>query len=224
MKTSKKRVTIVHTSFVIFDTLQALFREMVPGVEVKNIVDDSLLPEVMAKGGITENVQERMNTYFKMAEQSGADLVFSQCSSVGEAADTSANEIGIPVIKVDTRMAEEACRVGKRIGVVATVSTTMGLTCRLVEATAKRLEHEIEVVPCLVEGAFEALIGGDRQSHDEKVLGAIRGLLDQVEVVVCAQGSMAKIVGELGDPQVPVLTSLRSGVQSVADYFEELNE
>ncbi len=42
-----KKLAVLHTSFVSIDDLKVLFAEIIPGIEVMNIVDDSLLAEVM---------------------------------------------------------------------------------------------------------------------------------------------------------------------------------
>lgn len=214
-------VHIVHTSFVSVQDLVDLFKELAPGVQVRHTVDDSLLPEVLANGGVTPRVRSRMVEYYKAAADGGADVIFNQCSSVGEVADLASQVVNVPVIKVDQRMAEVACNTGRRIAVVATLETTLGPTCRLVEATAKRLGKDIEIRRVLVEGAFDVLVGGDRAKHNKMVLDAIRGVMDQVDVVVCAQGSMMAILPELGPTRVPVLTSPRLGVQSVAEFLEQ---
>ncbi len=218
MPSSKKSVPVVflvHTSFVSVQHLTELFQELGPDLELRHIVDDSLLKEVLANGGVTPAVRRRMRGYYQAAELAGASLIFNQCSSVGEAADAAARAVRVPVVKVDTAMAEEACRIGSRIGVVATLETTLGPTCRLIEATAKRMRKRVVVTRGLVKGAFEKLVGGDRARHNAMVLEAIRALAQKVDVVVCAQGSMVAILPELGPTPVPVLTSPRLGVASV---------
>ena len=221
MKNSLPRpvVCIVHTSFVSVTQLTDLFAELAPQAQVRHIVDDTLLPEVLTNRGVTSRVRSRMCEYYKAAELAGADLIFNQCSSVGEVADLAANIVTVPVIKVDTRMAELACKTGPRIGVVATLETTLGPTCRLIESTAARLGAKIEVTRCLVEGAFQHLIDGNRAKHNQMVLDAIRDLSRRTDVIVCAQGSMMAIVPDLGPTPVPVLTSPRLGVQSAAEWL-----
>jgi len=221
MSTPKPRpvVCIVHTSFVSVTQLTELFAELAPQAQVRHIVDDTLLPEVLANCGVTPRVRTRMCEYYRNAELAGADLIFNQCSSVGEVADIASTLVSVPVIKVDTKMAEIACATGTKIGVVATLETTLGPTCRLIESTAARLGKQIEVTRCLVEGAFDKLIGGDRPKHNQMVLDAIRDLSQRIDVIVCAQGSMMAIVPDLGPTRVPVLTSPRLGVQSAADWL-----
>lgn len=222
MNTKKGVVTIVHTSFVSVDDLTALFHELGPEFQVRHIVDDSLLPEVLANGGVTKEVTSRICAYYKAAQEAGSDLVFNQCSSVGEAADIAATMIRTPVVKVDKKMAQVACETGTRIAVVATLETTLGPTCRLLESTAKEMQKEIVIEPLLVEGAFDKLIAGDRGQHNTMVLVAIKGALDRVDAVVCAQGSMVAILPELGETRIPVLTSPRMGVASAVAELRKI--
>ena len=216
------KITLVHTSFVSVDDLTALFKEIGPNIQIRHIVDDSLLPEVLANGGVTNAVRSRVCAYYRAAQDSGADLIFNQCSSVGEAADIAAQLINVPVIKVDEMMAQVACETGKRIAVAATLETTLGPTCRLVEKTAQQMGKEIVIEPLLIEGAFDELISGNRSKHNQMVLTAIKGVLATVDVVVCAQGSMVAILPELGKTEVPVLTSPRMGVAAAVEKLNQI--
>ncbi len=217
-----KTVFIIHTSSVSVSDLNALFAEMAPGVIVRNIIDDSLLPEVLANGGVTPAVRRRICQYAIQAESAGASLIFNQCSSVGEVADIAATMVNIPLVKVDERMAETACRTGSRIGVVATLPTTMGPTVRLIRKMAAKLCKEITITEELSVGAFEKLISGDRKTHNEMVIASIRKLAENVDVVVCAQGSMLALKADLGETPVPVLMSPPLGVQHAAEVLETL--
>lgn len=219
MSNDKKTVFIIHTSGVSANELNALFKEMAPDVTVRNIIDDSLLPEVLENGGVTDGVRRRIREYAKLAESAGADLIFNQCSSVGEAASEAARDVKVPLVKVDERMAEVACETGRRVGVIATLGTTLGPTCRLIRETAKRMGKDIEIVERLCEGAFDKLIAGDRKTHNEMVISAIRELAREVDVVVCAQGSMTALLPDLGETPVPVLTSPRLGVEKAVQVL-----
>ncbi len=219
MSNDKKTVFIIHTSGVSANELNALFKEMAPDVTVRNIIDDSLLPEVLENGGVTDGVRRRIREYARLAESAGADLIFNQCSSVGEAASEAARDVKVPLVKVDERMAEVACETGRRVGVIATLGTTLGPTCRLIRETAKRMGKDIEIVERLCEGAFDKLIAGDRKTHNEMVISAIRELAREVDVVVCAQGSMTALLPDLGETPVPVLTSPRLGVEKAVQVL-----
>ena len=61
----------------------------------------------------------------------------------------------------------------------------------------------------LCEGAFEALMSGDQTTHDQKVAAALISLSKEVDVIVLAQASMARVVDTLepADKIVPILAS-----------------
>jgi len=217
-----KTVFIIHTSGVSVADLNTLFAEQAPNVTVRNIIDDSLLPEVLANGGVTPGVARRLCQYAVQAEAAGATLIFNQCSSVGEVADIAAKMVRVPLVKVDERMAETACRTGSRIGVVATLPTTMGPTVRLIKRMAEKLGTQVTVTEELSAGAFEKLIAGDRKAHNEIVIASIRKLAQQVDVVVCAQGSMLALKPDLGETPVPVLMSPPLGVQHAVEVLNTL--
>ena len=205
---------MVHTSFVSHADLMALFAEIVPEAKVFNIVDDSLLHDVMQSGGITDRIVERMCHYFESAASNGADLIFNQCSSVGEAADVAAKRVSIPVVKIDQAMAERAVELGKRIAVVATVRSTMKPSCNLVRSAAARAGRQIEVVEYLVDGALDVLMKEkNREKHNALVLQAVRRAEVECDAIVLAQGSMTVLLPELKDVRTPVLTSPRLGVE-----------
>ncbi len=219
----KKTVFIIHTNQLAGGDLTRLFSEMAPDVTVRNIIDDSMLAEVLAAGGVTPGVLRRYCQYAVLAEASGADLIFSQCSSVGEAADIARSMISVPLVKIDERMAEVACQKGSRIAVVATAATTLGPTTRLLNRTAERLGKRITIVEELRTDAFERMLAGDRKGHNEILLGRIRDLFSRVDVVVCAQGSMLSLKPDLGETPIPVLMSPPIGVAHAVEVLRGLN-
>jgi aspartate/glutamate racemase len=216
------RIAIVHTSFLAVESFTQLFEELAPEIVVHHIVDDSLLPEVVAAGCVTDAAHSRLCDLFKAAEKSGADVIFSQCSSVGEVADAAAALVDIPIVKVDAEMARVACLTGERVAIAATLGSTLAPTERLIAATAAALGTRAEIHSTLVEGAFERLEAGDRAGHNQRVGDAIRRLAAEADVVVCAQGSMAAALPEIGDVGVPVLTSPRLGAESALRTLREV--
>lgn len=215
MKDGRPFIVVIHTSFVSVDHLRGLFAEIIPEALVRHIVDDSLLADVMAAGQLTAPVTRRVCAYACLAEQMGADLLFNQCSSVGEAVNVARTMIAVPYVKVDEPMAAEAVRLGRRIAVVATVASTVGPSVRLVEEAAAAAGVEAKVEPVLVDGALDILMKeGNREKHNHLVLEAIRKSEADSDAIVLAQGSMVVLEPLLGSTRVPVLTSPRRGVMN----------
>jgi Asp/Glu/hydantoin racemase len=131
------------------------------------------------------------------------------CSSIGPAVEAGAKLMGVPVLRVDQPMVDKAVTIGKRIGVIATLSTTLEPTADLIQRRATIAGRQIELTSRLVEGAFEALMAGDGATHDAKVAAALKELSQQVDVIVLAQASMARVVDSLAsaDKRVPILAS-----------------
>ena len=100
----------------------------------------------------------------------GADAVMVTCSSIGPGVVLAQQLFDIPVIRVDEAMAEAAVRMGRRIGVMATLRTTLEPTIALLREKAAEAGIEIEIVDSLCDGAFDAVLAGDTddaRSHSE---------------------------------------------------------
>jgi len=213
-------LVIVHTGPVTVQPLAALAPELLPGVRVVNLVDDSLLKDTMAAGQVTPEVTRRLAQYMLIGQEMGATLILNACSSVGEAADAVRPLLNVPVVKIDTAMAERAVASGKRIGVAATVQTTLDPTARLIERVAAEAGKGVQVSRKLCEGAFDALLAGDTARHDEIVERNLVELAGEVDIIVLAQVSMGRVADQLGERiRTPVLTSPRLGLERVAEVL-----
>ena len=138
-----KTVVVIHTGPATIQPIKQQFLEILPDIRVINIMDDSLLNDVMAAGSLTEAVSGRVLSYMQQGEKMGAAALLNACSSVGEAAIAARPLIGIPIIKIDDTMAEKAITLGRKIGVVATVKTTLEPTVRLIRLKAAEVDKEI---------------------------------------------------------------------------------
>lgn len=218
---SRKRLAFLHTVSSNAAVFKALAEELLPDVDVYHIVDESLLQNTIRAGQLQPATTRRLITLIGLAQESGADAVLVTCSSIGSAVELSRAAVDIPVFRVDEPMADEAIRLGQRIGVAATLRTTLDPTAALIRARAAQAQRsDVTVITELCEGAFEAVVAGNTQRHDELVAQGLERLAPQVDVIVLAQASMARAVDALPPEslarRVPILTSPRSGVMQVA--------
>ncbi len=218
-----KTLGLIHTSATLVPVFQKLCADYLPGVNVFNIVDDSLIKDVIAKNELTNNTARRVVNYVGSAEAAGADLIMVTCSSIGSAVEASAALTNVPVLRVDQAMADIAVQTGSKIGVIATLPTTLEPTSDLVRRRATAAGKQIELTSILCEGAFDALMSGDTEKHDGKVAKALIELSTEVDVIVLAQASMARVVDTLAeaDKRVPILASPALAVQHIADLAKE---
>jgi Asp/Glu/hydantoin racemase len=213
------RVCLLHTVTSLPAVFGGLLPEEVGTVDAVNIVDETLLQDTV-EHGMLDRTRRRVAAYAGYAEESGAAAVLVTCSSIGEAAEEARASVGIPVYRVDAPMAAEAAAaVGTRgrIGVLATLAATLRPTGDLLRRAPGAGSQIVESV---CPGAFEALRGGDTERHDAIVGAEVRRLAAEVDVLVLAQASMARVVAGLPAEEVPatVLTSPRSGVRQLRPY------
>jgi Asp/Glu/hydantoin racemase len=214
----RKTLGLIHTSATLVPVFAQLCKAKLPGVDTFNIVDDSLVRAIGARGALTADIARRVAGYIASAEAGGADLVLVTCSSIGPAVEAAAPFAAVPVLRVDEPMADAAVRAGARIGVIATLPTTLHPTTDLVRRRAAKAGKHIEVTSRLCEGAFDALMAGDAAKHDALVAAALKELSAQVDVIVLAQASMARVVDTLApaDKRVPILASPALAIEHVA--------
>jgi Asp/Glu/hydantoin racemase len=124
--------------------------------------------------------------------------------------------VNIPVVRIDSAMAEEAVQRATRIGVAATLPTTLQPTTRQLQEKAAELHKPVDIRSQLIEGAFARLSAGDRAGHDALLVEGLAKLASEVDVVVLAQASMARVVPQLpASTQEKFLSSPRSGILRV---------
>ncbi|HRZ96716.1 MAG TPA: aspartate/glutamate racemase family protein, partial [Paludibacter sp.] len=204
-----KRLYLLHTSAIMVPVFQELTDKYFKGRDIKvfNIVDDSLIKNTIERGELTPDTSRRVVDYIGSAEAGGADFVLATCSSIGAAVEIGAALSTIPVLRVDQPMADLAIEIGTKIGVVATLSTTLEPSGDLVRRRAIVAGKEIQLTSRLCDGAFEALLGGKPELHDQKVAAVLKELSNEVDVILLAQASMARVVAQLSeeDKKVPIL-------------------
>jgi Asp/Glu/hydantoin racemase len=127
----------------------------------------------------------------------------------------------VPNLKIDEPMAEKAVATGQKIAVLATVASTLGPTCRLLEAKARERGATVALTPRLCEGAFDLLLAGQTEEHDRRVADAVLAAARDHDVIVFAQASMARLVPQLeGRVSTPLLASPALAMQKIARMLE----
>ena len=130
------------------------------------MVDESLIKDTIREGRLRRVTMRRLLAMIESARSGrcgrGAGDVLLDRAGV----DLAQQLFDIPVIRVDEAMAEEAVRMGRRIGVMATLRTTLEPTIALLREKAAEAGVEIEIVESLCDGAFDAVLAGD--THDPR--------------------------------------------------------
>jgi Asp/Glu/hydantoin racemase len=209
------KLAFIHTSHVLIPIFSTLARKLLPEVEIFHMTDESLIRNTIAAQNLTKTTIRRLVAMIGSAHEGGADAVMVTCSSIGPGVKVARQVYDFPVLRVDEPMAESAVKAGTRIGVAATLSTTLEPTIQLIEETAKSRGRAVEIVPSLCRGAFEAVLAGDTERHDSMVAEALASLQERADVIVLAQASMARVLSKLSPGGTPILSSPELALEHV---------
>jgi Asp/Glu/hydantoin racemase len=215
------RLALIHTVGSLAPVFADLASELLPDVDTTSTVDEALLGETIAAGRIEPSTASRLEQHVRTELEAGADIVLVTCSSVGPVVEAIAGRSARPVLRIDEAMADRAIAIGPRIGVIATLRTTLEPTADLIRRRAAAAgDRPVEIVTRVVDGAFAALKAGAVDEHDRLIREALLNLVPDVDVVVLAQASMARVAATL-PPDVtasrPILSSPRLAMERVAE-------
>ena len=218
------KVALVYTSTTpeLIDMVEREVRENIgQDAEIISLQDPSILAQVREAGYVTPAPAARLIGMYMDAIGQGADAVLNICSSVGEVADsvqTAAAYIGVPIVRIDEDMCREAVRLGSRIGVLATLSTTLEPTKGTINRVARAMGRHVTLVDGLIDGAF----GLDQAQFRRLLLEAAGKIINQVDVIVLAQGSMAYVEKDITAAYgKPTLSSPRFGAVALKKALAE---
>ena len=118
-------------------------------------------------------------------------------------------------------MAIEAVEKGSKIVILGTLESVLVPTAELIKAKAKEMNKAVEVEQACCCSAFEALINGDPQKHDELLIEEVKKADDKGDVIVFGQGSMSRLIPRARQTvSSPILECLESGVKQAKGHFD----
>jgi Asp/Glu/hydantoin racemase len=126
------------------------------------------------------------------------------------------------MLQIDRPMMELAVNTGKKIGIIATLPTTVPSSERLLKLVAEEAKKDIEVKTVLCSTAFKELEKGNVERHNEILLEEIDKLSKEVDCICMAQVSMSVLESKLTNTKVPVYNSGRTGFTRVREILESL--
>ena len=215
-------LALVHTIPANIEAFDALAGELAPEIPIRHAMHDELLKEALEAGEPTADIRTRTAAAVAAEAEKGAAVVLCTCSTVGPGADDAAAMTAAKIMRIDRPMAETAVRTGNRIGVAATVQTTLDPTLALLSEAATEAGADVELRPVVYDGAREKLMAGDTENYVRIVAEGLRRTALECDVIVLAQASMAPALEACGDIEVPILTSPRSGLEAAIKAYREI--
>ncbi|MFD5059773.1 aspartate/glutamate racemase family protein [Streptomyces sp. NPDC058394] len=202
-------LALLHTSPVHVPVFEALRDADHPGLALRHLVHEDLLARARDAG--PDAVRGEIEALLAGAVAEGATAVLCTCSTIGAVAESAAESLGVPVLRVDRPMAAAAVT-RHRVVVLAAIDDTLPPTLALLaEETGNRC---VDIRTVLVDGAWARFRAGDRDGYLDLVAAAADRVTD-ADVIVLAQASMADAATRAAT-RIPVLSSPRPGLSAAA--------
>lgn len=202
-------LALLHTSPVHVPVFEALRNADHPGLALRHLVHEDLLARARDAG--PDAVRGDIEALLAEAVAEGATAVLCTCSTIGGVAESAAQSLGVPVLRVDRPMAAAAVA-RDRVVVLAAIDDTLPPTLALLAEEAG--DRCVDIRTVLVAGAWARFEAGDRDGYLELVAAAADRVTD-ADVIVLAQASMADAATRTATP-IPVLSSPRLGLSAAA--------
>lgn len=207
-----KLVGMIHSTRLVIESVQKAIALQCPEIDFFHVMDEGILRKLSAAGKITPEIIQWLAGMVLSAERSGADMAVVSCSSLSPCVNAVQEQVEIPVIKIDAPMMEHAVTHAERIGLLMTNPTTEAPSKILFQEVSERLGRSVALIPRLCPQAFARLNQGDVHGHDLEVIKTLEELLKEVDVVMLAQISIARVKDGLDD-------SLKRRVFSSLDFI-----
>jgi aspartate/glutamate racemase len=214
---SAPRIALIHATPLAIAPVNASFQRLWPAAKRQNILDDSLSRDLAETGQLTADMVGRFIDLAQYAKRAGCQGILFTCSAFGEAIEAAARAVGIPCLKPNEAMFEDALQLALRAKPMATDDVNIGLVATFA-ASIESMREEFNVLTAnqarrvnltgvYVPKAMDALAKGHAEEHHQLVTAAIEAMPD-CDVVMLAQFSMAAAQAMAQSSTIaPILTS-----------------
>jgi len=210
--TPMPRIALIHAlSHSVAPINEAFARDWPEAVRM-NLLDDSLSADLAREGkGLDAAMHERFQRLAQYAVDTGAQGILFTCSAFGPCIEAVARRhAGIPVLKPNEAMIDEALQGEGRLGLIATFAPTLA-------SMPPEFPQGMALETALAEGALDALNAGDVQRHDALIAAQAAALRERgCTRIALAQFSMARSRAACEAASgLPVLTTVDSAVRAL---------
>jgi hypothetical protein len=211
------RIALIHATALAVEPVNTAFQKLWPDAKLQNILDDSLSRDLAAAGQLSADMVERFIDLAQYAKRAGCQGILFTCSAFGEAIEAAAKATGIPTLKPNEAMFEDALHAAFKAKPLASQDVTIGLVASFpasidamraeFNALTASLSRRVNLVGVHVPKAMDALANGEAQVHHQLVAAAVEAM-PPCDVIMLAQFSMAAAqTWAQAKTSAPVLTS-----------------
>lgn len=219
------RIGVVSPTEVAFPTVRAAFEKLWPEAQPVCLLDQSLYADFINEDMTVPDVMPdecyaRIARLLRYSHECGADAVLFCGSVFGRLVEAGREGMDVPVLTSYEAMIAAAFAEGNRLGILATTPGTIKCLSDDIERYAATNGLTYELVSGVADGAFEALLEGDRDRHDDLVVEAAAKITD-CNSLMLGQFSMGLVPQKITPVEGrPVFTAPGTAVVRLRDMFE----
>ena len=223
------RIALIHATALAIEPINAAFARHWPQAQRMNLLDDSLSVDRAREGAqLSDAMTLRFVDLALYAASTGCTGILFTCSAFGPAIEAARNAAGVPTLKPNEAMFEQALALATpgrtlKLGLVATFQASIVSMSDELQAMAEEQGIPIDLRAVFVPQAMDDLAQGRANDHHLKIAQAARQLAE-CDAVMLAQFSMAAAVPAVQrELKCPILSSpdcavlaLKQGMRSDA--------
>ncbi|MBK8505361.1 MAG: hypothetical protein IPL46_26065 [Saprospiraceae bacterium] len=198
-------ITFLHTAKANVKRFEDLVRKYDEDVEIRHFVNEDLLRYALAQG--TADSESFQQETAKIKNET-SEMIVCTCSSYG---DECEKVDGIE--RIDQPAVEYLVKKYNRIGLAFTVKSTVLVSKKLVEDTARRLNKDVEISLIDCSDCWRFFEQGDPEQYEKEIAQIILEKNSGVEAIFLAQASMQNAAQHLKTLDKEVMASPEYGVQ-----------
>lgn len=189
------RVALIHATALAVTPIQEAFARHWPQANCMNVLDDSLSRDRAQAGELTPAMVQRFVDLAQYVQRAGCEGILFTCSAFGPAIEAAGRASGLPTLKPNEAMFEQALALPAptgvlRLGLVATFEASIPSMSEEFEALAAQRGVKVVLHSVFVPQAMADLAAGQADLHHERIAKALSEL-PECDGIMLAQFSMA---------------------------------
>ena len=189
------RIALIHATALAMLPIQQAFARHWPQADGLNLLDDSLARDRAQAGELTPAMVQRFIDLAQYAQRAGSQGILFTCSAFGPAIEAAGRATGLPTLKPNEAMFEQALALPAptgvlRLGLVATFEASIPSMSEEFQALAAQRSVKVVLHSVFVPHAMSDLAAGQAESHHQRIAQALSQLPD-CDGIMLAQFSMA---------------------------------
>ena len=208
------RVTMIHAIAESIPPVRLAFDEEFPEAEVINVLDESLLVDFDDQ--LTPDLRRRITNIIGYCQDNKADAIGLACSVYAPVVESAKDLVHVPLVSSYGPVMANAVTAGPRIGLIASVASTMQDSKYYLHLAADEAGVEIEPQLCLAEDLITVMRAEGPSGLERRLEEEVLKIASKVDVVLLTQFSFAAALAHLEKVSpIPVLSAPHSSARTL---------